>query len=611
MRLENLTTESVRLVHVALEQLANEFQILEERVAQAQQTQPHLTAALQQLTAQSYASLQEQAALFCARYFPPFLELLTVARTRMRECADRVSILEKQLVGADQELHDAVQKYERAAAELDQLAQRFGFAVPLHKFAPVAENPHSYLCLTQPEEMFALQMSWEYRARIYNHAVRVAQTATDKHTRLCSQINIELNQMSSWLRTRDELPAPHIITLLAGSLGSANAVLALTPAQTTSTLAKLEQLLYRNQVLSPLVFADVLAAASPGVRKQFYAENHWYLANSVKVPPEVRARAAAQSLEYALAHPESAYSIMGFRDVEGGYTEFVHDVQTLAQQLQQSEADVSLLAFARHGTQLVAQLGVGDVAAASGLVYLVPGMLSRVSGIGNSLAAIKNLRSTAAAKGAKNTAYIVWQGYDTPNLLEETKMYRANSGGVSLATEINRIQQTKPGTKITLLAHSYGSTTSAQALKITDQSVSALVTVGSAGLAPDTQRKQLRAERVYATTAAPSPDSWGLDQPAEFLKQQPGSVLSRLKSASDATAEIGKTIGEHPLDPRWLENVTVLPANNFTKEGKIVGSHSLLNEDPDSGGDSGLGYLNLGTQSIEAIAQVIVEGESK
>ena len=158
---------------------------------------------------------------------------------------------------------------------------------------------------------------------------------------------------------------------------------------------------------------------------------------------------------------------------------------------------VSLLTLQDDGRRVKAAVAQGDVDHAKHIATFVPGIGTTVEGeLHNYLRQTGNLRQAAAAQGNMSTsdvATIAWLGYDAPgeakleNLGDITSPKLAQAGSDRLAgfmTGMHASRQYGAGdAHMTLVGHSYGSTTSGMAAtKVKSGIIDYLVLFGSPGM---------------------------------------------------------------------------------------------------------------------------------
>ena len=130
-----------------------------------------------------------------------------------------------------------------------------------------------------------------------------------------------------------------------------------------------------------------------------------------------------------------------------------------------------------------AAIAVGDPDTARNVGYLVPGLDDRVA---TSLPAddahtVAVLRASGTA--ANTVAVVAWLGYQTPVLRTVASSAQAERGAALLADEVDGLLASRGSDHphVTLVGHSYGSTTAALAASRSPGSVDDLVLVGSPG----------------------------------------------------------------------------------------------------------------------------------
>lgn len=160
---------------------------------------------------------------------------------------------------------------------------------------------------------------------------------------------------------------------------------------------------------------------------------------------------------------------------------------------------VSLLVLQDDGVRVKAALAQGDIDHAKNIATVVPGIGTTVDGsLGMEMQRGENLRNAAAAEGnieKKDVAVVSWLGYDAPgpvtltgeNLPDITTTTRAEQGSDRLAGFLTGIHSSREygagDAHMTLLGHSYGSTTSGMAAtKVKPGVVDDILLFGSPGM---------------------------------------------------------------------------------------------------------------------------------
>ncbi|RRD36496.1 hypothetical protein EII31_02730 [Leucobacter sp. OH2974_COT-288] len=474
-------------------------------------------------------------------------------------------------------------------AALNAHSAAYGFAIPSNPLQAVASSSTAYTCLADPQTNYDLQTLWEPASRHHNYLAAQHATHTAQLAALQQQITTELTNFHASLTAVQLPPQPREVSAAATPDN-----LRFAAIDHKNPLLAAEKRLAAGD-LDPVALLAVYAALSHRQQRMFISRNKWSLATGSRVPTTLKQEAAHLALQQTLKDPQAAARAMGLPPAAA--TRLHSEAKTLQTALRQNP-EAQLISYGKQQHQSTAQVLVGDPHTAQQLIVLVPGMGSNVGGIGNTLAAAQALRSQLQTHRVK-TAVIVWQGYDSPELLEEPLRHKAVAGGVQLRGDIAALQQQYPAAKLSIIGHSYGTTTAAEALKGLDQPVQNFIAVGSAGLRDGTTRQELRAEKIFATTAAPEIASWG--DPITYQKQQ---LLRDLSQHSDLIAPVGIAYGEHRVDPRDLAQVTVLPANHATAAGQRVGTHSLY---ATAAGE--VGYFNPESQSLRAIAGALAASQ--
>jgi len=134
-----------------------------------------------------------------------------------------------------------------------------------------------------------------------------------------------------------------------------------------------------------------------------------------------------------------------------------------------------------------AAIAVGDPDTARNVAYLVPGLDDRVTTSlpADDAHALAVLRASGAAVNA--TAVVTWLGYQTPVLRTVASSASAERGATLLAEEVDGLLASRGSDHphVTLVGHSYGSTTAALATSRSPGTVDDLVLVGSPGAEAD------------------------------------------------------------------------------------------------------------------------------
>ncbi|MDI6023104.1 alpha/beta hydrolase [Leucobacter sp. UT-8R-CII-1-4] len=315
------------------------------------------------------------------------------------------------------------------------------------------------------------------------------------------------------------------------------------------------------------------------------------------VPFAVQDIAANAALDYAIANPDASIRMMGLSG-DMSVKDFTEQVKNIRQtyndavanaKLMSGKPTVQLFGFGSHDGVLTAAISLGNLDTAKHVGVNVSGMGSDVNGLANGLGGAEQLYLEARRyNSGASPAIVAWIGYHSPAMppsLEVTHGDRAAAGAKPLANFIDGINAVRSasGQKMSnfvVFGHSYGSTTAAEALKITQTEVDTFVTYGSAGLEKGTTVEEMHANHFYATGAKGDNVAWmglsgsGRDNPVNI----PGIEKFESEDRGD--------------------RVRVTAHDMFTEDK----SGSFFNW----GGK--VGYLTKGTSSVESMGRILGGG---
>ncbi|MCU1529706.1 MAG: hypothetical protein JWP75_3469 [Frondihabitans sp.] len=165
-----------------------------------------------------------------------------------------------------------------------------------------------------------------------------------------------------------------------------------------------------------------------------------------------------------------------------------------------------------------AAISVGDLDTAENVSLMVPGMLYTVSNQitfwTDRAAALQSAQTfwsnnlATATSAPTSSAVVAWMGYRTPDLLNVLSIGLAQSGAVHLEDTVLGVdavrQENAP--RVTVIAHSYGSTAATIALSSHKIHVDDLVVLGSPGsVVPTAAKLAVTSGNVYAAAAPLDP----------------------------------------------------------------------------------------------------------
>lgn len=227
------------------------------------------------------------------------------------------------------------------------------------------------------------------------------------------------------------------------------------------------------------------------------------------LPFRVRDRAARGALDYALSGNVElmhAFARLGLAPDDMTTAELRNDLVAVQDALFKTVDEagphdsIQLVTLGSQDGAVTAAISLGDLDAADMVGVMVPGMNSSVHNIDEMTQGLMEIHH-----GSGKAAMVSWLGYRTPNIAEEAFQGRAERGRWPLASFLDGISATREGNlpaKFALLGHSYGTNVAAEALKLGSHSVDTFVSIGSAGLKPETTSSDLGVGEIHATHAA-------------------------------------------------------------------------------------------------------------
>lgn len=164
-----------------------------------------------------------------------------------------------------------------------------------------------------------------------------------------------------------------------------------------------------------------------------------------------------------------------------------------------------------------AAIAIGDPDEADNIAVVVPGAGSSVAGgwlSAGHAAAINLYDQSLTARPDEATSVISWMGYDTPDSYTDRGIAApvlARVGGWRLAEDVNGLWVTHAGMPhVTVIGHSYGATTVADAFARSGMRANDAVLLGSPGtdLARSAEEFGVDGGEVYVGAASTDPVSW-------------------------------------------------------------------------------------------------------
>ena len=280
-------------------------------------------------------------------------------------------------------------------------------------------------------------------------------------------------------------------------------------------------------------------------------------------------------------------------------------------------------AFGGDGRAAVA---IGNPDTADNTAVCVPGLSQKVSNyIGSSDE--PNLYNQMHSSDPTHTQSVVtWMGYNAPGLTNVASEGSAVSGGTLLAAAVGGLQTTHQGGpgQITVIAHSYGSTTAADACVLNGMRPSNLVLIGSpgAGHAHTAADLGLPPGHVYVGSASQDPVTHIPDNYDNPLGTDPANTSFGATRFHTESVDRGDDWGlAKPTDHSRYYSVQVvdkiptsIPSQSLQNLGDIATGHgqTILHNGELAGGRGGnWKTVEMGPPRAPYLARVSVDPDSQ
>ncbi len=246
----------------------------------------------------------------------------------------------------------------------------------------------------------------------------------------------------------------------------------------------------------------------------------------------------------------------------------------------------------------------GDLAAATHMVVMVPGMTNELANVDENFRPRSNRlyeELVARARPGEQIAVVMWLGYRNPNAFPEAPLAAtsamARRGAVTLNADLAAIRATGTNAKITVVAHSYGTVVAGEAM---DRGIAAdrVVVVGSPGMNASSRASLgSPSTQLYASSVGTEPSA------AVGVVRAVGSLASYnvptgLMAVDIATgrdwAAATSHVGLHGADPAQTE----FGATAFPSSGS---GHSAYFE-ARSLGLANIALVSLGRQPVKRLS---------
>ncbi|QIM15918.1 hypothetical protein G7067_04980 [Leucobacter insecticola] len=252
------------------------------------------------------------------------------------------------------------------------------------------------------------------------------------------------------------------------------------------------------------------------------------------------------------------------------------------------EPPVSVVALNLEGPVPMVAMGYGDLDAAQNLTVESAGMFSNAdAALPGWDTASKNLYAEQvtllerSGRDIEGNAVIVYLEYDTPDLVTVLMPFSARTGAERLALEIDGVFATRaanvPLPNLAALAHSYGTTTMANALTLVTHKVQSFTMLASAGL--DGQKIKDFSDLKVESAPDGSPAIYTTMASKDYVARIGSSLSGRLQPNPEVAL-------------KWP---TIDGAHQFSSDG--AGEFSPTTGHPLLAADGG-GYMDEGTQAL-------------
>ncbi len=282
-----------------------------------------------------------------------------------------------------------------------------------------------------------------------------------------------------------------------------------------------------------------------------------------------------------------------------------------------SDPLASLVCFNLDAQVPMVAVGYGDLDTADTVTWAAPGMNSDAADATESWSrAAQNLyREQKRLDADRSHAVVGWLGYDTPDLVSVNTPALAQDGSWRFANELDGTHATRaahpsvPFPYVAVVAHSYGTTTAADALTHVKHTVDSFTMLGSAGI--DTQVVSSLSD-LHVKQAGGRPSIYTTAAELDFLAPFGSAMGGRAEPNPEALTNLGTAVAM-PLKGVLNQPQSMGGAQSFSAEGAVLPNgevlkqtkgHSTVGEhidglNPLNGiAPEGFGYLDEGTEAL-------------
>ena len=277
--------------------------------------------------------------------------------------------------------------------------------------------------------------------------------------------------------------------------------LGLVPARTLDAYLTAHPETVAGLLAAPPAAADVSvwwASLTPKAQGALRAASSELVGNLDGIPASARDEANQLWLGDSITSLESVVESNVARSVQSDSTKTIHMLTEVKTALGTADSvpQRGLLTVDDEGSGRAA-IVLGDLDTADFVTYLVPGMFFTVDGqIGDwtddaariydeQVSWLNLLSESDSDYSAKTVAVVAWMGYETPDLTSIATLDLAEKGADALASAIDGLKADRSADTpyISIVAHSYGSTTALISLAKYTLDIDALTVIGSPGSA--------------------------------------------------------------------------------------------------------------------------------
>jgi pimeloyl-ACP methyl ester carboxylesterase len=258
------------------------------------------------------------------------------------------------------------------------------------------------------------------------------------------------------------------------------------------------------------------------------------------------------------------------RDLTRDEQQLLDSLSAVRNELQHFDAAIDPLSGAPVGGQLYifeprafdgdgrVAIALGNLDAADHIAVMVPGLGSTVAAMSGESAQNVYDEARSASDSGDSVAVLHWMGYDSPpmefsiDLLDVANRDLAEAGADLLADDIEALRDQRPDAHVTVIGHSYGSTTVAIAADLEALEADDVVLVGSpgAGYADNARDLSTGNEHTWVGAHAHDPVTYLSDNDLDLR-----TVVTHLDDLIRYAMPIGPIVGP------WIPKIETLGAD--------------------------------------------------